>query len=161
MNWKGFGRKHLWPRQDIIPTSSWRDWGRPRKSSVRVAGVLDEICTKHLWNNLECYHCTSLLSPYGSPANHFILSCVWVTIDRVWTGDWNYCTLNTWLMTTFYSLLQHAQSLVSLLCRHQSLPGNGFQQRTFALLWVPELSPCLSYQLLTAAAHNNQTAAVL
>jgi hypothetical protein len=57
--------------------------------------------------------------------------------------------------------LQHALSLFSLLCLHQSLPRNGFQQQTFPLLWVPELSPCLSYQLLIAMAHNDWTAAVL
>jgi hypothetical protein len=33
--------------------------------------------------------------------------------------------------------------------------GNGFQRRTFHFLWVPELSLCLSYQLLTATAHND------
>jgi hypothetical protein len=35
------------------------------------------------------------------------------------------------------------------------LPGNGFQRRMIPLLWVPELFPCLSYQLLTATAHND------
>jgi hypothetical protein len=37
-----------------------------------------------------------------------------------------------------------------------SLPllGSGFQRRTFIFLWVPEWSPGLSYQLLTAAAHD-------
>jgi hypothetical protein len=54
-----------------------------------------------------------------------------------------------------YNSLQHALRLFSLLCLHQSLSGNGFQRRTFPLLWVPELSPCLSYQLLTATAHKD------
>jgi hypothetical protein len=35
------------------------------------------------------------------------------------------------------------------------LSGNGYQRRTFPLLWVTELTPCLSYQLLTATAHND------
>jgi hypothetical protein len=35
------------------------------------------------------------------------------------------------------------------------LLGSGFQQRTFPFLWVPELPPCLSYQLLRATAHND------
>jgi hypothetical protein len=38
------------------------------------------------------------------------------------------------------------------------LSGSGFQRRTFPFLWVPELSPCLSYQRLTAKAHNDWTA---
>jgi hypothetical protein len=40
-----------------------------------------------------------------------------------------------------------------LLCFHQPLPGSDFQRRTFSLLLVSELSPCLSYQLLRATAH--------
>jgi hypothetical protein len=48
--------------------------------------------------------------------------------------------------------LQHVLSLLSLLCLQQ-YSGNGFQRRTFPFLWVPELSPCLIYQLLTATAH--------
>jgi hypothetical protein len=52
-------------------------------------------------------------------------------------------------------------SLFSLLCLHKSLRGNDFQRRTFPLLWVPELFPCPSYQLLTATAHKDKTAAVL
>jgi hypothetical protein len=47
-----------------------------------------------------------------------------------------------------------------LLCLHQS-SGNGFQRRTFPLLWVPEVSPCIRYRLLTATAHNDRTAAAL
>jgi hypothetical protein len=31
----------------------------------------------------------------------------------------------------------------------------------FPFLWVPELYPGLNYQLLTAKAHNDRTAAVL
>jgi hypothetical protein len=46
-------------------------------------------------------------------------------------------------------------SLLTLLCLHQSLSGNGFQWRTFPLLWVPEISPCLSYHLLTATDHKD------
>jgi hypothetical protein len=39
--------------------------------------------------------------------------------------------------------------------------GNCFQRRMFPFLWVPELSPCLRYRLLTATAHKDRTAAVL
>jgi hypothetical protein len=60
-----------------------------------------------------------------------------------------------------YNSLQQALSLFSLLCLHQSLPGNGFQRWMFPLLWVPKLLPCLSCQLLTATAHKDWTAAAL
>jgi hypothetical protein len=46
-------------------------------------------------------------------------------------------------------------AILILLCLHQSLPGNGFQHLTSPLLWVPELSPCLRYHVLTAPAHND------
>jgi hypothetical protein len=62
---------------------------------------------------------------------------------------------------TLCSSLQHALSLVSLLSPHQSFPGHGFQRRTFFFLRVREISLCLSYQLLTATAHNDWTAADL
>jgi hypothetical protein len=39
-------------------------------------------------------------------------------------------------------------SLLGLLGLQVS--GNSFQQQRFLFLWVPELSPCLSYQLPTA-----------
>jgi hypothetical protein len=32
-----------------------------------------------------------------------------------------------------------------------ALLGSGFQRRTFPFLWVPEISPCVSYQLLQLA----------
>jgi hypothetical protein len=35
------------------------------------------------------------------------------------------------------------------------LPGNSFQWQKFALLWAPELFPCLSHWLLTAMAHKD------
>jgi hypothetical protein len=44
-------------------------------------------------------------------------------------------------ISTIYSSLEHALSFFSLFSLHQSFPGNGFQRRTFPLLWVPELSP--------------------
>jgi hypothetical protein len=56
---------------------------------------------------------------------------------------------------TLYNSLQHIRSLFSLLCLHQSLYGNDFERRKCRLLWVPKLFPCLSYQLLTATAHND------
>jgi hypothetical protein len=56
--------------------------------------------------------------------------------------------------------LQQLFSLLILLCPHQ-FSGNGFQRQMYPSLWVPELSQCLSYQLLTATAHNDRTPAVL
>jgi hypothetical protein len=46
-------------------------------------------------------------------------------------------------------------NLLSLLCLHQSVSGNGFQRRTFPFLWVTEMSPSLSYRLLTTTAHKD------
>jgi hypothetical protein len=94
-----------------------------------------------------------------------VLSLVWVTIDGVWIGDWIYwpltdCTELSLIHALVFSL-QHALSLFSLLCLHQSLLLNGFQRRKFPFLWVPELSPCLSYQFLTATAYKNWASAVL
>jgi hypothetical protein len=66
----------------------------------------------------------------------------------------------TWTKSTLHFTTTRL-SLLSLLCLHQSLPGSGFQQLMFSLLWVPKLSPCLSYQLLTATAHKDSTAALL
>jgi hypothetical protein len=49
-----------------------------------------------------------------------------------WWSDYGQCfscgldLLNTQLVTTFHSSLQHALNLCSLLRLHQSLPGNGF-----------------------------------
>jgi hypothetical protein len=59
------------------------------------------------------------------------------------------------------SLIHTLCSSLSLQCLHQLLPGNGFQRQTFPSLRVPKLSLCLSYQLLTATAHKDWTAAVL
>jgi hypothetical protein len=65
------------------------------------------------------------------------------------------------LIHTLSSSLQHVLSLLSLLCLHQLLSGNGFQQQPLPLLWVPELPPWLSYRLLTTTDHNDWTAAIL
>jgi len=39
--------------QDIIPAFTWRNWWKPQKYSVRIAGNLDEICTRYLLNTLK------------------------------------------------------------------------------------------------------------
>jgi hypothetical protein len=40
------------------------------------------------------------------------------------------------------------------LCLDWSLLGNGFQRRMFPLIWGPELSPHLSFQILTVHKHS-------
>jgi hypothetical protein len=96
-----------------------------------------------------------------------LLSRVWVTMDGVLIGNWicwaltdrNYAVnIALSLIHTLYNSLQYALSIFSLFCLHQSFPGNGFQRRTFPLLWGPELSPFLSCQLLTLTAHNDWSA---
>jgi hypothetical protein len=87
---------------------------------------------------------------------YYIILNSWVTIDRV-IGFTDHSQNLTTVMTvslirTLYSSLEHTLSLLSLLCLHRS-SGNSFHQRTFPLLCIPELSPCLSYQLI-ATAHN-------
>jgi hypothetical protein len=37
MNWKGCGRKRPRPNFGSIPAFSWKDWGKPLSSSVRIA----------------------------------------------------------------------------------------------------------------------------
>jgi hypothetical protein len=62
------------------------------------------------------------------------------------------------LFHTFCSSLQLILSLLSLLCLHQSLSGNGFQWRIFPLRRFPEISPCLSCPFLRTTDHNGWTA---
>jgi hypothetical protein len=53
---------------------------------------------------------------------------MWLTIDRVWIGNWIYCplkiTIALLLIHTHYNLLWHTQTLLSLLCLHQLSPGS-------------------------------------
>jgi hypothetical protein len=65
--------------------------------------------------------------------------------------------LYTQIMTTLYNSLFHTVVFLVNYSLHYPLPGNGFQRRTFPLLWVPELSPCLSYKFLRETAHNYWT----
>jgi hypothetical protein len=52
-------------------------------------------------------------------------------------------------MHTLYTSLQHTLSLLSLLCLHQSLSGNGFQSRRFLSYRVPVLWSSLAGACLT------------
>jgi hypothetical protein len=47
MNWKGFGRKRRWTNRDAVLEFAWHDGGKPRETSVIVAGVLAEIRRGH------------------------------------------------------------------------------------------------------------------
>jgi hypothetical protein len=61
-------------------------------------------------------------------------------------------------VTTLFKPLSHTV-LCPLSLLHKQLLGSGFQRRIFPALWVPEITPCHSYQLLTATAHKDSTAA--
>jgi hypothetical protein len=77
-------------------------------------------------------------------------------MDEVWIDDWIHWTHCSHLVNTLHISLLHTHSLSSL-----PLLRSGFHRRKFPFLWVPELSPCISYQLQAATAHNNLTPAVI
>jgi hypothetical protein len=110
-----------------------------------------------------CHIMSKTFSTSKNTAAANILSRVWMTTDGVWIGNlicWQVqlqVTIALSLIHTLYNSLQHILSILSLLCLHQSLPDNGFQRHMFPVFWVLELSPCLSFQLLTATAHNDWT----
>jgi hypothetical protein len=92
------------------------------------------------------------------------LSCDRVTIKRSWFDNRMYWTLwySAWLrFAIHYYTHTHTHTKYPQSYLQQSLPGNGFQRRTFPFLSVPKPFPCLSYQLITATAHNEWTPAVL
>jgi hypothetical protein len=83
----------------------------------------------------------------------FILSRVGVAIDGFGLVIGFIGHFNTQLVTTLYKSPSHK----GYCSQSRSVLGSGFQRRTFHFLWVPELSPCLSYQLLqlsTACRHS-------
>jgi hypothetical protein len=65
------------------------------------------------------------------------------TITRLWIGNWVYWTLQHNLRLHF----THHCNIPTIILSHclQQSPCNGFQWRTFPLLWIPELSPCLCH----------------
>jgi hypothetical protein len=66
-------------------------------------------------------------------------------LQNVTTGNYSAISNSHALQFT----IAHAKSFQS------TVSGNGFQWQMFPLLWVPELPPCLSYQLLAAMAHKD------
>jgi hypothetical protein len=65
MDWKGFGKNHLWPNVGIIQEYSWRDCGIPQNDSVRISGVRADIRTTYFPNTgLEHQRYISLLGHF-------------------------------------------------------------------------------------------------
>jgi hypothetical protein len=88
-NWKGFGRKQLWPNRGTISSTALRGWGKPRKLPVSIAGVPFEIRTEHLRIRVsERYH-------YAKPVSA-VMSFVYVE------SNLGHCELTdshlTWLL---------------------------------------------------------------
>jgi hypothetical protein len=43
-----FGKMQLWNNRGIILALAWRDWGNPRKTSLRISNVPAESRTEHI-----------------------------------------------------------------------------------------------------------------
>jgi hypothetical protein len=82
MNWKGFGRKRPWPSRGSFPAFAWRNWRKPRRTSVRIAGILSEIRAEDLRNI------------YSELPLHQH-DCYWECVTIVSLDANNYCSLNT------------------------------------------------------------------
>jgi hypothetical protein len=48
-----FGKTRSWPNRCTIPAYEWRDWGKPRWASARMAYVPAQIRTEHLPNTSQ------------------------------------------------------------------------------------------------------------
>jgi hypothetical protein len=93
-----------------------------------------------------------------------------VTVDGVWIGNWVYCTLTHThtsrivpslihaLCRSLQHVLKYFQSVVSSPVICSVTPSSG---GTFPLLWVPDIFPFISYQLLTATVHKDWTSVLL
>jgi hypothetical protein len=87
-----------------------------------------------------------------------------VTIDGVLIGNRIYWTPTQLVTTNNYDSLTelHIPNISVTTAKtkfsQSSLPllGSGFQRRTFPFLWVSEMFPCLSYQLVTSHNCNYQ-----
>jgi hypothetical protein len=53
MNRKGCGRKWSWSTLSNYTAFAWRSWGKPRKTSVTIAGLRAEILTRILLNTKQ------------------------------------------------------------------------------------------------------------
>jgi hypothetical protein len=128
---------------------------KPHKSCYKIILFLfQEVLTYHpvsctiiqLLITFIDWSITSILHhPFFEPTEYglkyYILSCVCVTIDRVWTGD----SIYWWLIhdsklhaitvppliSTIQKSPQHPLSGFPACCLHQPFPGNSFQQWRF------------------------------
>jgi hypothetical protein len=48
ISWKEYGRERSGRNRDTITAFACSDWGKPRKTSVTIAGAPDKIRTQHL-----------------------------------------------------------------------------------------------------------------
>jgi hypothetical protein len=56
VTWEEIGSKRSWPNLRYYTGTSWRDWGKSRKNSIRIAGLRAEIWAQNLPNTTqECY----------------------------------------------------------------------------------------------------------
>jgi hypothetical protein len=122
------------------------------------------ITQPHTFQKTAILIFTAMTTPNLTNLN--TVTILWsVTTDGVWIGNRIIAHLHTQLVTisndstvanshSAHHCSTHL-SLLRLLHFHRSLPGNSFQYWTFPLLWVPVLSLCLSYQLLTATTHKD------
>jgi hypothetical protein len=51
--WKGYGRKLSWLNIKVVWVFAWRDWGKPWKPSVRIAGLRAKTWTRDLPNKKQ------------------------------------------------------------------------------------------------------------
>jgi hypothetical protein len=75
MNWKGLGRILSWIKDILFQQLRIRDLGKPRKTSVRKAGIPVDIRTEYLSNTNQ----RVTTRPACSVIGHFIeVSCYWI-----------------------------------------------------------------------------------
>jgi hypothetical protein len=65
MNWKGLGKKWLWPNWGTIPTIFWKDWDKQWKTLGGIGDVLAEIWTRALTNTSVACCCYTNLHSEG------------------------------------------------------------------------------------------------
>jgi hypothetical protein len=115
INWKIFKREWSWHNWGIILEFSWKFWGKPRETSVRIKGVSPEIRIKHLQDtSLErCCYTNLIFGPsrwsdikysWMPPCVNqaFINMAVWLPIRRcpsifIHAAMREHCTLDNYI----------------------------------------------------------------